>query len=85
MTQNLELAFAAVDFRSIRTVQICEHQTIIVSLDLEVTAAHSFVIKLNRISFFATNRERRLQSLKTLPRSAPCRILMVTPDMSMTF
>jgi hypothetical protein len=56
-SQNPKLAILAIHSSPIGALQISKHQVIVVFLDLAVKAADTLVVKLDRVPFFATDRD----------------------------
>lgn len=59
--QDLQVARMAVYARTVGTVEIGDDQPPFVFLDLDMKTADPFVVDLNCVTLFATNRDRRTQ------------------------
>ncbi len=65
--QDVHLNRMSVDPRAVRAFQVGQNDTAAVFLDFGVKAAHPFIVQLNSIVFFATDRDRRLNVAQDTP------------------
>ncbi len=83
-TQNPQLNGLAVHLGPVRAFEIGQDQPIVVLLDLDVKTAHTFVVQLDRVALFASNRHRGLQGCRILCPDPTRPVLVASPTASKT-